>query len=62
MENEKNTDLLRKIWPCRLQLISKCNKGFRFLLCVIDIYNKYMWVDPLKDKKILQLLMIFKKY
>ena len=24
-----------------IQLISKLNKGFRFLLCVIDIYSKY---------------------
>ena len=23
----------------------------RFLLCVIDIYNKYAWVIPLKDRK-----------
>ena len=34
-----------------MQLISKFNKGFRFLLCVIDIYSKYTWVVPLKDKK-----------
>ena len=34
-----------------LQLISKFNKGFRFLLCVIDIFSKYAWVVPLKDKK-----------
>ena len=34
-----------------MQLISKFNKGFRFLLCVIDIFNKYAWVVPLKDKK-----------
>ena len=34
-----------------MQLISKFNKGFRFLLCVIDIYSKYTWVIPLKDKK-----------
>ena len=34
-----------------MQLISKFNKGFRFLLCVIDIYSKYVWVAPLKDKK-----------
>ena len=33
-----------------MQLISKFNKGFRFLLCVIDIYSKYAWVVPLKDK------------
>ena len=34
-----------------MQLISKFNKGFRFLLCVIDIFSKYPWVVPLKDKK-----------
>ena len=34
-----------------MQLISKFNKGFRFLLCVIYIYSKYTWVIPLKDKK-----------
>ena len=42
------------IWAADLadmQLISKFNKGFRFLLCVIDIYSKYTWVVPLKDKK-----------
>ena len=34
-----------------MQLISKFNKGFRFLLCVIDIFSKYTWDVPLKDKK-----------
>ena len=34
-----------------MQLISKFNEGFRFLLCVIDIFSKYAWVIPLKDKK-----------
>ena len=34
-----------------MQLISKFDKGFRFLLRVIDIYSKYAWVVPLKDKK-----------
>ena len=33
-----------------MQLISKFNKGFRFLLCVIDIFSKYAWVVSLKDK------------
>ena len=33
-----------------MQLISKRNKGFRFLISVIDIYNKYAQVIPLKDK------------
>ena len=42
------------IWGADLadmQLISKFNEGFRFLLCVIDIFSKYAWVIPLKDKK-----------
>ena len=34
-----------------MQLISTFDKGFRFLLCVIDIFSKYAWVVPLKDKK-----------
>ena len=42
------------IWGADLadmQLISKFNKGFRFLLCVIDIFSKYARVVPLKDIK-----------
>ena len=34
-----------------MQLLSKCNEGIRFLLCVIDNFSKYAWVVPLKDKK-----------
>ena len=34
-----------------MQFISNFNKGFRFLLCVIDIYSKCAWIIPLKDKK-----------
>ena len=34
-----------------MQLMSKFNKGYRFLLRVIDIFSKYAWVIPLKDKK-----------
>ena len=42
------------IWGADLadiQLISKYNKGISFLLCVTDIFSKYEWVTPLKDKK-----------
>ena len=42
------------IWDADLadmQLLSKYNKGIRFLLCVIDSFSKYAWVLPLKDKK-----------
>ena len=42
-----------------MQLKSKFNKGFRFLLCVIDIYSKYAWVLPFKDKKGLSIVNAF---
>ena len=34
-----------------MQLISNSNKVIKFLLSVIDIFSKYAWVFPLKDKK-----------
>ena len=34
-----------------MQLISKFNKGFQFLLDVNDIFSKYAWVVLLKDIK-----------
>ena len=33
-----------------MQLISKFNKGIRFLLCVIDVFSKHAQVVPLKGK------------
>ena len=52
------------IWGVALadmQLLSKFNKGFRFLLCVIDIFSKYAWVIPLKDKKRISIVNGFQK-
>ena len=42
-----------------MQLISKFNKGFRFLLCVIDIYSKYAWFIPLKYRNDLSIVTAF---
>ena len=42
-----------------MQLLSKCNKGIRFLLCVIDTFSKYAWVFPLKDKKGISIVKAF---
>ena len=42
-----------------MQLISKFNKGFTLLLCVIDIFTKYAWVVPLKDKKGVSIVNVF---
>ena len=44
-----------------MQLMSKVNKGFRFLLCVIDIFSKYAPVVPLKDKKGISIVNAFQK-
>ena len=33
-----------------MQLISKLNKLFTFLLCIIDNFSKYAWVVPFEDK------------
>ena len=51
------------IWAADLadkQLISKFNKGFKFLLCAFDIYSKYAWVVPLKDKKGVSIVNAFR--
>ena len=45
-----------------MQLLSKCNKGIRFLLCVVDIFSKYTWVVPLKDKKGITITDAFQKF
>ena len=42
-----------------MKLLSKYNKGIRFLLCVIDIFSKYAWVVPLKDKKGISIVKAF---
>ena len=42
-----------------MQLLSKYNKGIRFLLCVYDIFSKYAWVVPLKDKKGISIVKVF---
>ena len=34
-----------------MQLVSKSDRGFRFLLCVIDHFSKYAWVISSKNKK-----------
>ena len=50
------------IWDAYLadiQLISRSNKGFRFLLCVNDIYSKYAWLIPLQDKKCITIANAF---
>ena len=44
-----------------IQLRSKFNQGFRFFLRVIDIFSKFAWVIPLKDKKGISIVNAFQK-
>ena len=58
------SELKDNIWGADLadmQLLSKFNKGFRFLLYVIDVFSKYAWVVPLKDKKGVSIVDAFQK-
>ena len=44
-----------------MQLISRYNKRIKYLLCVIDVFSKYAWVVPLKDKKGVTIINGFQK-
>ena len=46
-----------RIWAAHLvvmESLSSKNKNVKYLLCVIDVFTKYTWVKPLKDKKVKQ--------
>ena len=45
-----------------MQLIIKFNKRFRSLLSVIDIFSKYAWIVPLKDKNGVSIVNTFQKF
>ena len=52
------------IWGVDLgdtQSLSKYNNGIKYLLCGIDLFSKYAWVIPVKDKKGTSIVNIFKK-
>ena len=44
-----------------MQSLSRKNKGIKYLLCVKDLYSKYAFVIPLKDKKGISILNAFHK-
>ena len=77
MANELHKPIIRKfikrkayssfrgnIWGVDLadmQSVSKYNKGIKHLLCAIDLFSKYAWVVPIKDKKGTSIVNAFKK-
>ena len=44
-----------------MQSLSRYNKGFKYLLHVIDLFSKYAWVIPIKNKKGTSIVNAFKK-
>ena len=53
-KKKDHSSFIDNIWSAcfaNTQLISKFDKGTRFLLGAIDIFSKYAWVIPVKDKK-----------
>ena len=44
-----------------MQSLSRKNKGIKYLLCAIDLYSKYAFVIPLKDKKGTSIVNAFNK-
>ena len=59
-----HSPFLDNIWGpdlADMQLVSKFNRGICFLLCVIDIFSKYTWVIPFKDKKGITITNSFQK-
>ena len=44
-----------------MQSLSRKNKGIKYLLCAIDLYSKYAFVIPLKNKKGISITNAFDK-
>ena len=65
LKKEKFILFLRdNIWGVYLadiQSLSKYNKGNKYLLCAIDLFSKYAWVIPIKDKKGTSIVNAFQK-
>ena len=77
LTDERNKPIIRKfnkrkvysqfkdnIWGVDLadmQSLSRKNKGIKYLLCAIDLYSKYTFIIPLKDKKGISIVNAFNK-
>ena len=72
LADEPHTPIIRSVYSlfrdnicgvdlADMQLISKCNKEIRFLLCVFDIFTKYAWLIPLKVKEGVAIVNAFQR-
>ena len=44
-----------------MQSLNKYNRGIKYLLCAIDLFSKYAWVFPLKEKRWITIVNAFQK-
>ena len=44
-----------------MQSLSKYSRGIKYLLCAIDLFSRYAWVVPLKDKQGITTVNAFQK-
>ena len=44
-----------------MQLLSKYNKGIKYLWCAIDLFSKYAWVVSLNNKRGITIVNAFQK-
>ena len=63
-ERKVHSSFIDNVWGANLadmQFINKFNKGFRFSLCVTDIFSKNAWVNRLNGKKGITITYAFQK-
>ena len=52
---------IRAVDLADMQSLSKYNKRIKYLLSAIDLFSKYAWVVPLKDKRGISIVNVFQK-
>ena len=57
----KFKDNIWRVDLAHMQSLSRKNKGIKYFLCTIDLYSKYAFVIPLKDKKGISIVNAFNK-
>ena len=61
LRKEKCIHLFETIWGVDLADMKSLSKRVKYLLCAIDLFSKYAWVIPLKDKKRTSIVNAFQK-
>jgi len=54
-------DKIRAVDLIEMQAFSKSNRGVRYLLTVIDVFSKFGWMLPIKDKTGISVADAFKE-